>query len=395
MTILATLSVTVTAAGISAPSYAQILESMTEQMQAIYGGDVVLDPSSQDGQMIAIVAQAISDSNDAAIAVYNAFSPTFAQGNGLSSVVKINGIRRLFPSLSTAVGDVVGQAGTTINNGTVTDIDGNVWNLPGIVTIPPEGTVTITVTAQTPGSISIAAGGINQISTPTRGWQSFVNTSDSDPGDPTESDAALRRRQSVSTGISAETPLGGMLGTLSNLPGVSRVRVYENPTGTTDGNTLPPHSISVVIAGGDSETIAETIGQKKTPGAATYGTTMVPYADPATGIIYNINYYVLANSDIKVHVTGTAMDGYSTNIATEIQESVAAYLNSLQIGQDVQYSRMFSPAYLNGAADGNTYEITNITIAIGMGSPGVIDLPIPFNSAAVCVAATDVTISIT
>lgn len=394
MTILSP-AVVVSATGISAPSYAEILDYYTVKMQTIYGQDITLDPSSQDGQMIAIIAQAQSDTNDAAIAVYNSFSPTFAQGNGLSSVTKINGIRRLFPSLSTAVGSVVGQAGVIITNGTVTDIDGNIWNLPGSVTIPPGGDITVTVTAQEPGSIAIPAGGINQISTPTRGWQSFVSTADSDPGDPTESDAALRRRQSISTGISAETPLDAMLGTLANLPGVSRVKVYENTTGTTDGNGLPGHSISVVIAGGDAETIAETIGQKKTPGAATYGTTSVVYTDPVTGIAYTINYFVLANSEIKVHVTGTAGNGYSTNIATEIQNSVAAYLNSLDIGQDVQFSRINLPAYLNGASDGNTYEITGLTIALGSGSPGTVDIVVPFNSAAVCVAGTDVTISIT
>jgi uncharacterized phage protein gp47/JayE len=363
-------------------------------MQAIYGSDIVLDPSSQDGQMIAIFAQAMSDANDATIATYNSFSPTFAQGAGLSSLVKINGLRRLLPSLSTAVGNVVGQAGTIITNGQVTDVDGNVWNLPATVTIPGGGSISVTVTAAQAGAIVEAIGNINQISTPTRGWQSFTNTSQSTPGAPVETDAALRQRQAISTSIPSQTTLSSLYGALANLPGVTRVAVYENYTNTTDGNGLPAHSISAVIAGGVNSQIVQTIGQLKTPGAATYGTTTGTYMDPITGITYTINYYVLASSEIKVAVTGTAMNGYSSLIATEIQNAVAAYLNSLAVGQDVQFSRMYAPAYLNGAADSNTYEITGLTIALGAGSPGTSDIVVPFNSAAVCVAATDVTVSI-
>lgn len=46
--------------------------------------------------------------------VYNAFSPSTAQGAGLSSVVKINGIRRKTASYSTVDLRIVGQVGTIV-----------------------------------------------------------------------------------------------------------------------------------------------------------------------------------------------------------------------------------------------------------------------------------------
>src|SRR5688572_6254967 len=103
---LATLAATIAADGISAPTYEQILASLQESMRTVFGPDIYIEADSQDGQFLAILAQMIHDGNQADIATFNAFSPTYAQGIGLSSVVKINGIRRRASSFSTAVGTV-------------------------------------------------------------------------------------------------------------------------------------------------------------------------------------------------------------------------------------------------------------------------------------------------
>lgn len=387
------LSAVVSATGITAPSYAEILESLRESFRSIYGSDVYIDADSQDGQLLALLALAISDANDTAIAVYNSFSPATAVGAALSSNVKINGIARLVASRSTAVGLVTGVVGTTITNGAVKDTNGSTWTLPPSVTIPPEGQIQVTVTAVALGAVSAPAGSINKINTPALGWQSFVSTSAATPGAPVETDAALRRRQAMSTNLPAQTPLGAMLGALANLPGVLRVAVYENATGGTDANGLPARSISVVISGGDMSAIAQVIGQKKTPGAATYGSTSREYADPVSGIAYTINFFVLGSTTIKVNLVGRARPGYTSAAIADIQNSVAAYINSLDIGEDVDYSRLWAPAFLNGAPAGLTYDIDTMTIAIGTGAASTSDLIVPFNSAAVCNPA-DVSVTI-
>lgn len=389
-----TLSAVVSATGITAPSYAEILASLRASFQNIYGSDVYIDADSQDGQLLALTALAISDANDTAIAVYNSFSPATAVGAALSSNVKINGIARLVASRSTAVGLVVGVVGTVINGGSVKDANGGIWNLPAVVTIPPEGQILVTVTAAALGAISAPAGSINAINTPTLGWQSFVSTAAATPGAPVESDAALRRRQAVSTNLPALTPLGATLGALLNLPNVTRAAIYENATAAVDANGLPPRSIAAVIAGGDLGAIAQVIGQKKTPGASTYGSTSRTYSDPNTGIAYAINFFVLGLTTVKVNVIGRARPGYTTASIQAIQNAVAAYLNGLAIGEDVDSSRLWGPVYLNGAPAGLSYEIDTITLAIGNGAPGAGDLIIPFNSAAACNPATDVSVVI-
>ena len=91
---LTTLAATVSSTGISAPTMDQILTSLQSSFQSIYGSDVYLGPDSQDGQWLGVLAQAIHDCNDAAIFVFNQFSPATSIGTGLSSVVKINGLIR-------------------------------------------------------------------------------------------------------------------------------------------------------------------------------------------------------------------------------------------------------------------------------------------------------------
>ncbi len=131
----------ITAAGITSPDYSDILAELQDGYYSIYGSDAVLTSDSQDGQLLAIFAQAIYDAGQSVIAAYNSFSPANAQGAGLSSIVKINGISRKVPSNSQCVVTVIGQAGAQITNGVVGDNLnlGTQWALPALVTIPPRG----------------------------------------------------------------------------------------------------------------------------------------------------------------------------------------------------------------------------------------------------------------
>lgn len=143
----------VTETGISAPSYEEIYEYLKGRMRNIFGDDINLDADTQDGQMVGIVAAAISDVNAQAIAVYNAYNPTTAKGVALDSAVKVNGITRQAASHSQVDLRIVGQAGTHIVNGVALDEAENKWNLPADVVVPPAGEITVTAIAAEEGDI--------------------------------------------------------------------------------------------------------------------------------------------------------------------------------------------------------------------------------------------------
>lgn len=364
------LSATVNAEGISAPDYQTVLDTITGYFQQIYGSDAYLDPDSKDGQMVALVALAIHDANNTAISVYRSFSPATALGDALTSNVKINGITRRAATNSTVDLLLTGTVGTTITNGSVRDTNSVVWNLPATVVIGSDGTVVATATCANSGAVAAVAGSVNGINTPTRGWASVTNPLAATVGVAEETDAELRVRQSQSVALASLTPFDAVDGAIANVEGVTRHKLFENDTETTDANGLPPHSISAIVEGGDATEIANTIRSTKGQGVSTYGTTAVIVTDKY-GNPYTIRFSRPVDVPIYVSITIQALTGYSSEVGDEMKAAVAAYINSLAIGDSVLLSRVYSPANLGVVSGGNARYYDIMELLIGRTAEGV------------------------
>ena len=364
------LSATVTAEGISAPDYQTVLDTITGYFQQIYGSDAYLDPDSKDGQMVALVALAIHDANNTAISVYRSFSPATALGDALTSNVKINGITRRAATNSTVDLLLTGTVGTTITNGSVRDTNSVIWNLPATVVIGTDGTVVATATCASSGAVAAVAGSVNGINTPTRGWASVTNPLAATVGIAAETDAELRVRQSQSVALASLTPFDAVDGAIANVEGVTRHKLFENDTETTDANGLPAHSISAIVEGGDATEIANTIRSTKGQGVSTYGTTAVIVTDKY-GNPYTIRFSRPVDVPIYVSITIQALTGYSSEVGDEMKAAVAAYINSLAIGDSVLLSRVYSPANLGVVSGGNARYYDIMELLIGRTAEGV------------------------
>lgn len=387
----------ISASGISAPSFSDVLQYIINKFQGIYGSDVYLGNDSQDYQFLSAgIAMPINDLNASIIAAYNSYSPATAQNANLSSVVKINGLKRNTPTNSTVDQIIVGQAGVTITNGVTQDSNNNKWSLPATVTIPPSGTITVTATCQTAGAVQAGIGTVNQIATPTQGWQSVTNATAAAAGAPVETDSQLKARQSVSTALPSRTVLEGTVGAVWGVPGVTRVTPYENDTKVADANGIPGNNIYLVVEGGDATAIAQAIAAKKTPGTGTYGTTTISVTD-AYGITHPISFYRPTYDAITCAITLKALAGYTTSIGAAIQAAVAAYVNAVAIGGapggTVEWDSALSAA--KSVAGGNTFRITSFALS-GPGGAGTPDVPLAFNHAGqILTPSTAVTLTVT
>lgn len=389
------------ATGYHFPDYPTTLAWLTAGYQAIYGADVVLTSDSQDGQWLAIQAKAIYDSAAQGASTFNSFSPTTAQGIGLDRVVKINGINRQSPTNSTVDLTVVGQAGTTLgsiaNPAQAIDTLSQIWNLP-VTTIPSGGTITVTATASLPGSLQAAANTVTGIYTPTLGWQTVNNATPASPGQPVQSDAELRIRQTESTANPSLTVLEGTLGAVLNVTGVTFAQDYENDTDTTDANGLPPHSICIVVSGGADADIASAIQIHKTPGTNTFGDTSVNTTD-SHGMPLVISFQRAVPANIGVQITLSTTSSWSTDFETQIALSVADYINSLGIGAlpqgAVLLSKLYIPAYVPGTPASGTFDISSIEMKKNAGSFAAANVSIDFDELPLCDPSTEVTFVIT
>lgn len=384
---LTTLAASVTATGISAPAYADVLLSLQASFRAIYGSDAYLEADSQDGQFLAVIAKAIDDCNQSAVAVYNSFSPATAQGARLSSLVALNGMTRAVSSNSQATMLLGGTSGTIIVAGKVRDLSGRLWSLPATVTITNTGTLLTTATCDELGAIAANTNTLTQIATPTLGWQTATNTSAASLGAPVETDAALRRRQAASVAQPSTTVLAGLQGALQSLAGVTRARVLENDSDVATSEGLPPHSVAAIVLGGDASQIAATILAKKSIGCATHGTTTVYPVVDAAGIVYSIKYFVPTPVRIRVGVSISTMPDYSSDVGLALRQAIVDYVSSLPFGDDVLFTRLYLPAMLFGSGSYQKYEVVGLSVAKGTDALATSDIVVAFNEQPSCVLA--------
>jgi uncharacterized phage protein gp47/JayE len=329
-----------------------------------------------------VFALACADACSAAIAVYNSFSPATAQGAGLSSRVKINGMQRLTPSASTCTVTITGTVGVPITNGAVLDANNIPWNLPALVTIPPAATIDVVATCSVLGATQAAPGTLNSLQSPVLGITGVTNAAAAALGSAVETDAALRIRQALSVALPAQTIFAGIVASIEALPGVTRARGIENNTSGPDTNGIPANTLAFIVEGGVESAIQNAIFEKITPGIPTFGAISTTITD-ANGSTRLIKYGTPVDATISVALTLSALSGWSTATEAAIAQALVDFISALPIGGNLSYTGLIVPAYLLGTTMAGTYNITGMTIQKNTLTPVSTDIQLAYNEAAV------------
>ncbi len=181
------------------------------------------------------------------------------------------------------------------------------------------------------------------------------------------------------------TPFEGVDGAIANIAGVTRHKLYENDTGKTDGNGLPPHSISAIVDGGDVTEIARTIRGNKGQGVRTWGKTSVTVPDKY-GNPHIISFSRPTDVPVYGKITLKVFAGYTSQIGVQIQQAVADYINRLMIGDQVLLSRIYSPANLGVVSGGNAryYDIQELLIGKSPEAVAAANINIAYDESASC-----------
>jgi uncharacterized phage protein gp47/JayE len=391
----------ITAAGLSVPSFNDIQTALVSANQSIYGPTTYLGNDAADFQWIAAVSLKLNDCMGLCQLAYNARSPLTAIGVDLDSIIKLNGLARLVPSFSTAVLTLSGTAGTTITAGIVSDANGNLWTLPSPVSIGTGGTVSVTATCQTPGSISANE---NTITTPaggfTAGWTGVTNQAPAIVGLPVETDSGLRARQSISVALPSETRLAGTQAALLEVPGVTLAIAMENQTSVTDAFGNEGHSLTCVVQGGEPLAIATAIFNNRGIGPNTQGATVptmtiTPVTDPNSGNITDIGYVVAVSVPIFVSLSVHSLSvSFTTATQAAIVAAIVAYLNTLGIGEEVTQSALYGAALsVMPNLSQPIFSIRSLTLGTASSPTGTTDLVLEFFQVA-SGAAADVVLSL-
>jgi len=354
-----------------------LLQEINDAVRGVFGENINLTPQSPDGQINGIVAGSNADLWEIAEDAYNAFNPSAATGDTLSSLVQLNGITRLPATFSRATLTITGANGTNIPGGSlVTTSDTGETFATDVAVVIAGGTAEVTATCLVTGPVQAVAGTLTKIDNPITGWQTVTNAADATVGTDEETDAALRARRELSVQASAQAILDSIYAGIAEVPNVTQLTVLENDTDVVDVNGLPPHSFRAIVVGGDDDDIAAAIWSKKPAGIKSDGTTVVVVPD-IQGFPHDIGFSrpTLVPIEVVVDISIYDPNEFPGTGEQQIKDAIVSYANAnFLLGEDVIYSRLFTPINSVPGQQVNSLEIAaipgplgtaNIPIAVG------------------------------
>lgn len=229
--------------------------------------------------------------------------------------------------------DIQGEPHTKINKGfTISDGETR-YILDKDITIGENGKAQALFSAESPTEKISLANTITQIVTNIVGVEKVNNPNPSKAGILTESDSAFYYRCQKYGSLFKNSSFASILANIANLHGVEKIGGYENASGqeiTKNGFKIDPFSFVIIVKGGDSHKIAETIAQCKPPGAGMMGDTEIKLIINTKEIIYKFQRPTEAQMKAEISVQ---TDINSPSIyAEQVKQAVINYINALEIG---------------------------------------------------------------
>ena len=199
----------------------------------------------------------------------------------------------------------------------------------------------VTATSRTFSAVKQSTNDLNVIQSPVLGWFEVYNPFDSIASTELESDTELRNRYKFSKSFIQTGNRESMYAALYSLQGVRYVNVQENIQDIPfEGRSS--HGIVVTVLGGDDQEIAKTI-DKYRAFAYTDGTIEVGLFD-INGTPYSVRFSRPEIVPIKVKLSLTTdTNVFPTDGMLRIQNALIDYVSKLNVGEDVVWSKLFTP----------------------------------------------------
>lgn len=286
-----------------------------------------------------------------------------------------------------------GSTSVGVNNAAIT------WGGQTGVTAPIEA-----IEGGTQGNV--ASDTIVNMPDPPTGVLDTTNIEDTTGGLNRETDEELRERAKGDLAEGSRASASALLRSVSSIPEVISATIFVNDTNSDggSGNSLPAHSFELVVLGGDSQEIAQTILDTKAAGDYSYGGSAAPReeadAELSNGDSMTIQFSRPLEVEVYVDATLEVTEEYVGN--EEVQNAVVDYIGGydtsgertigLGINEDVVYGEI---EYAIRSVEG-VYDVTDLQI--GSTDPPSSTSNMDLSSANVAVtdaSSGDVTISTT
>ncbi|MCK3654210.1 hypothetical protein A4G19_15860 [Pasteurellaceae bacterium Macca] len=319
----------------------EVVERISQGFRQIYGQNIDLSPDSPDGQLVGLLAQMVMDQNELLENAYRQIDPDLASGAWLEQRVAYAGLVRGKAKYSYLPAVVLtGEPLATIPAGVIiSDTTKTRWVLQNSVTLNAQGSAKADFRSEELGAFNVPVHTAMTIETITFGLHSVTTQTESQIGAEEESDIELRQRFFLSRSRNATNSVSSLEGKLLALPDVRQVSILENNLAETDKNQLPPHSINVIVLGGDEQQIAQVIYHNKGGGTGMKGETEIRIRHNEKERLIRFD----KAKQVDIHLsTVVVRDKDFTEIDHEgVKQAISAL--PFKIGENVNLSRLYTP----------------------------------------------------
>ena len=284
--------------------------------KTIYGSDIIVDSNTPDGQMINIFALAKTDILALLTTIYNSQDPEQAVGVALDAVCQFCGITRKGGSYTEVAIDITVTSTVTLRGlsepteitYTVSDNNGTQFQLITSATITA-GTHSLNFRAANLGAVLVLADTITNPVTVVAGVTTINNPSiPYQQGENQETDAQLRLRRDRSVAVPAQGVFDSLLGNVLNISGVTDAILFENDTNAVDANSVPAHSIWLIVDGGEDADIANAMAVIRNIAVGMKGDTSVDVTQ-IDGSILTVYFDRAVPEDLYVKFSVLSLSG--------------------------------------------------------------------------------------
>lgn len=271
-------------------------------------------------------------------------------------------------------GTSAGAGGPTTTAADITDNTVH-WRYLGAGT----GAVDVAAEAVEVGPLVAESGDIVNIETPVDGWNGVINLLDADLGRIEETDEDFRTRGELELSKGGDGTIDGIRAFLldedTGPEGIESVTVFYNNSDATDVEGVPPHSVEVMIQGGDDQDIWDALLECVGAGIKTHGTEEGTAVDDE-GTSHAMKFSRPTLVPIYIAVTLTYEAGvYGEDGDDLVKSSIVVYGDGQKSGADAVASRISAKGVfaVDGVLDVVSCNIgtapapaTEATVAIGL-----------------------------
>jgi uncharacterized phage protein gp47/JayE len=330
--------------GFTIKTLQEVLADLDASLRTELGENLRLDADSVLGQIRGAIGTEISLVWEALGEVAAALDPDQAVGVYLDALAALSGITpRQQATRSTGTITVNGTSGTVIPAGSRVRDAASTVTVETTASATIAGATSVPVQALTTGPIEAAAASLTVIVTPVAGWSSSTNAAALTPGQNIESDLQLRARREASLQASGTGTDGGIRAALLEI--VEQAVILSNRTNSTAVDGTPAHAVRAILYPDPNSAIVEAaiatayFGQLPA-GIQAWGTSVTATVTDSQGVDHTIEWDYATEVDVYIDVTVTLAPG-SDVVAADIQAAIVAYVNALEVGDDVRVLRVY------------------------------------------------------